>query len=401
MIVKLTVRNYKSLRHIELPLGSFLTFVGPNNSGKSNILDALQFLRDFVSNPTGAVSLRGGIGDLMWDGDLGQTLGLGVHGRGSPALGFSEQITFTYDIELTGRPDQTFSLVRERFVAGCRVPAPGSTDPVELQLSRSGEIALLEYPDRQGMGVLRDVTGKVLANVGIAPQNSYLAHFGMTPESNWVIGGFKAALQRWSFYNFVPSRMQRIAPVRKDLQPGFEGEAVSTVMHTLHSEFPQLFREIEELLRTGVPELEGLMTALADQEGQTYVAARERGLSVRIKPWMMSDGTLRLMAHLVALFSPLAPPLVCFEEPENYVHFHLAELLASTLKRASHRSQVLVTTHSPFILNALEPEDVFVVEKEEGSTRVSAAADRAGLREALQRLRLGELWYSGAIGGVP
>jgi predicted ATPase len=84
----------------------------------------------------------------------------------------------------------------------------------------------------------------------------------------------------------------------------------------------------------------------------------------------MSDGTLRLLAHLAAIYSPTPPPLMAFEEPENNIHPHLHELLADVLRGASKRSQILVATHSPHFLDyrRFDLDDLVIVEKIEGKT---------------------------------
>jgi predicted ATPase len=115
----------------------------------------------------------------------------------------------------------------------------------------------------------------------------------------------------------------------------------------------------------------------------------------------MSDGTVRFLAHLGVVFGASPPPLVCFEEPENFIHPHSLELLAHVLEKASARSQILLTTHSPYLLNFLEPEDVIIVEKHEGATKASRPEHQGAIKEALKTLGLGEIWYAGSLGGTP
>jgi len=79
----------------------------------------------------------------------------------------------------------------------------------------------------------------------------------------------------------------------------------------------------------------------------------------------------------------------------------LLELIVELLKNASHKTQVLVTTHSPYLVDLLQPEDLFIVEKQDGKTQVKKAEDKKGIKEALKTLGLGEMWYSGSLGGVP
>ncbi len=194
--------------------------------------------------------------------------------------------------------------------------------------------------------------------------------------------------------------MRSPLPARKELRLQERGENLGPVLHSCHAEFPVSFREIEELLRQAVPEATALLTGLTEA-GQTYVFIEEQGLKTRIPSWAMSDGTLRFLSHLAVLYSPSPPALACFEEPENYVHPYLLELLANVLKKASGRTQILLTTHSPYLLNYVEPEDVLVVQKRHGETSVSRVEGDKGVKEALKTLGLGEMWYAGSLGGIP
>ncbi|MCI4327957.1 MAG: ATP-binding protein, partial [Thermoplasmata archaeon] len=108
-----------------------------------------------------------------------------------------------------------------------------------------------------------------------------------------------------------------------------------------------------------------------------------------------------LMELFTVLEMDSRPPLIMIEEPENFVHPGIMENLAESFERATETAQILVTTHSPFLLNRLSPENVIVVEKIDGETKIHQALDREGVREAANRLGLGDLWISGGIGGTP
>ncbi|MEW6685495.1 MAG: AAA family ATPase [Candidatus Edwardsbacteria bacterium] len=188
-----------------------------------------------------------------------------------------------------------------------------------------------------------------------------------------------------TLFNFSPQLMREALPVRKELQLQFLGENLSVVLHVLQTEYPQQFKEIEDILKSAVLELEELTTGLTPHEpGRTYTRIREKGLKISIPAWGMSDDTLRLLGHLATLYLPILPLLVCFEEPENYVHPRLLELIVNLLKNASEKTQVLVTTHSPYLVDFLQPEDLYIVEKQNGETQIKKAEDKKGIREALR-----------------
>ena len=115
----------------------------------------------------------------------------------------------------------------------------------------------------------------------------------------------------------------------------------------------------------------------------------------------LSDGTLRYLALLAILCHPKPPPLICIEEPELGLHPDILPHLAQVLREASERMQLIVTTHSDILVDALTetPEVIVVCEKHEGATRLKRL-DRDELHPWLEKYRLGELWTRGELGGT-
>ena len=132
--------------------------------------------------------------------------------------------------------------------------------------------------------------------------------------------------------------------------------------------------------------------------GTVQVFLREGDITVPAT--RLSDGTLRYLCLLAILCHPKPPPLVCIEEPELGLHPDILPGLAALLREASDRCQVIVTTHSDVIVDALTdtPESVVVCEKNEGQTTLKRL-DKDDLSEWLKLYQLGELWASGGIGG--
>ena len=127
----------------------------------------------------------------------------------------------------------------------------------------------------------------------------------------------------------------------------------------------------------------------------TQAAIKERYFGKSFTTDMMSDGTLSLLAHLVALFGPEPPSLACFEESENFVHPHLIEHLIDVMKKAP--AQVIISTHSPTFLNFVNPEDLIIVSKRDGRTHCERLENPDKYRDH----PLGDLWFTGELGGVP
>lgn len=403
MLDQIQIRNYKSLRDVALDSRAFNVLIGPNNAGKSNVFDCLHLLSELTRFSQGEpVHSRGGFSSIVWNGEIKNSIGIEISGHEprSPDQD-GDRYRFKYEMHIAGGPTH-FQLTSERFWACDASPGGATLSPVEAGLFEEGPKGrvLLEYPVEQNMARVCDPSGKQIWQASYASSLSpYLSSLN-DPIRYPLVGYFALQVRNWAFYNFVPSLMEAPLPVRKDLRLQERGENFGAVLHSYHSEFGSNFREIEEWLRRAMPEISSLLTGLTEG-GQTFAQIEESGLNVRIPSWAMSDGTIRLIAHLLVAFGASPPPLICFEEPENYIHPHLLELLAHILKKASTRTQILLTTHSPYLLNFLEPEDILIVEKHEGATEVSRPKDPGAIKEVLKTLGLGEMWYAGSLGGTP
>jgi predicted ATPase len=378
MITLLKVRNYKSLENVELPLGSLHVLVGPNNSGKSNLFDAFQFLRELAEIGGPAVHSRGGFAQIVWGGDVKRTISFELHATVRNGKSKEQLI---YQLEIAGSL-QYFQITKER-----------------LLVSNEREKPCLIFPTEGNKASLTDVQGRKW-EPSRALDRLFLEQLFRDEERYGPLARFAKDLFSWSIYNFEPSVMRKPNAVKQDFQFQTTGENFSSVMHSIQSEHGATFNEIASLLKTALPEVRRLFTALT-KEGQTYVSLEEEPMTMRVPAWAMSNGTLRLLGQLAALFSPKPPALACYEEPENYVHPALLSLLADVLKSAETKNQILISTHSPYLLDNFSPHHLIVVEKKNGCSQFSFVSKKKGLKEALRVLGLGEIWRSGQLGGTP
>jgi len=339
LLKELRAKNYKSLKDLRLEFGKFNVLIGPNASGKSNIMDCLAFLSGLAKDHAVSSLLieRGGFDHVAFGGEA-EEIRLGIRAKINGG-DFSYEITITEATwhELLKKPSGIVSAEHDHNTLSTR---------------------LREVPE--------------------------LANF----------------ISSWAFYSFLTSSMRTRLPVKRSLRLEPDGSNLAQVLMTLVHEEPKVYRRVEEALRQAIPEVEELLTPLTE-DGKTYIAVREKGFTKPFDYHQLSDGTLKLLAYITAASLP-GTELICFEEPENFIHPHLLEMLVDLLKKCD--KQVILATHSPLLVDLAEPEDVIIVEKnEEGATVAKRIEDPDELRRKLNELGvgLGDYWSSGALGGVP
>lgn len=361
---RVRAENFLSLRRVEVELGRLNVFIGKNASGKSNLVKLLRFasllaVKQFISEAAKGIGYED-VGDIAYGRD--------PHARVSIALEAALDQEYRYTI--TFRADGVIE--SEELQAGGRV----------LFKREDGR---LEYLREDGS----------LARAHISDNQAALYVLKYSRDASPDAAGFTGFLGSWAFYNFNPAAIRGSSPVGASEELDYDGGNLPQVLLTLLTTRRREFVRVEELLRAAVPGVEELLTPIRD--GRVWIAVREEGFERPFGPEHLSDGTLRLLAFITALALP--SPLVSFEEPENCVH---PELLGSLveLMRLSGR-QVIATTHSPSLLDHVRPEEVYLVVKVEGGTRVkrlSTVEDIDAVRRFLELGgSLGEAWQSGLL----
>jgi predicted ATPase len=153
------------------------------------------------------------------------------------------------------------------------------------------------------------------------------------------------------------------------------------------------------VLRRRVPRIEKVL-AETMPDGRLLLQIKDAPFSKPVLARFASDGTLKMLAYLVLLYDPTPPPFIGIEEPENFLHPRLLPELAEECRKATAHTQLLVTTHSPFFLNALRPDEVRVLWRdEEGYTQTKCLVDIEGVSDFVNHgALLGHLWTEGHLG---
>lgn len=388
MIKRLQVRNFRSLKEIDLRPGTNNVFVGPNAAGKSNILDSLRFLTHLsLFGLNKALLNRNGYPQVAWKGkDAGPIqfcVDLDIYVAGEATR------QAHYEIEIDGTPAGLITVRRER-----------------LTLAFEGrQVNIVDLT--MGHGTISHADGTPAFGAPGNPAQSALEF--SVPK--WAGTLFKDHLGGWQFHRLVPGLMKQVNPANRAPFLNEHGDNLAAWLATLKTSYSESFRRIEQVAKDSFPGLQELVPELTSFQ-TTFLSSRERYLTRPVPVWDLADGELCFIALASLILAPdeLASPLHCVEEPETHFHPRLLSTLVELLKQAQATvqdesgtaSQVFISTHSPHLVDQFGLDELIVVDKVEGQTRCARASDRKHLRELLEReeLGLGELWYSGALGGV-
>lgn len=180
---------------------------------------------------------------------------------------------------------------------------------------------------------------------------------------------------------------------------------LAAFLHWLSKAHEDVFELLQDDLRFVVPGLLGVrFEAVGGATEAVAVSLEERGLQGRTPLAAASFGSVRALSLLAMLHDPNPPKLTCVEEVDHGLHPYALDRIVERLRSATRRTQLLVATHSPALVNRLNPDELLVCERDPstGATRLPAVSPQE-VREMVQEddLRLGELWFSGTLGGVP
>ncbi|HEX2223702.1 MAG TPA: AAA family ATPase [Thermoanaerobaculia bacterium] len=360
MIQRLRISNYRSLgENVSVDFGRFTALVGPNGSGKSNIVDALRFVSDAMHmGLSGAITHRHGIGAVRrWSGGHPYNFSIRLD------LALDDSTTAYYSFELRGDSAEEYKVKSEEALIF------GGEETIRFKVE-SGKWA--EGP--AGLTPPLDDKSLALSIIGGDARLQPLVH----------------ALQRISVYAIFPDTLrapQKYNPVKPMDRYGSNWASILKDQPRATWK-PDLISALQKL--TGDTE------DIKVSQAASYLVVQFRHTSPNKKPkWFdaaqESDGTLRVAGIVTALLQEPPVPVIGIEEPELTVHPGAIPLLYDFLKEASRRSQVLVTTHSPDLLELMDASDVRVVLRNQDGTTVApmASEQREAVRQGL--LTVGEI----------
>ena len=213
------------------------------------------------------------------------------------------------------------------------------------------------------------------------------------------ISAFRRFVEGWYLSYFTPDAARSLPLAGPQRHLNVHGENLGNVVQFMEREHPERFRTILGKIADKIPGIDKIDTKRTS-DGRLLLRFNDKGFQDPFYVQQMSDGTLKVFAYLLLLQDPSPPPFLCIEEPENGLYHKLLETLANEFREhASGRgggSQVFVTTHQPYFVDALEPEEVWVLDKgEDGFASISRSSDNPIVKNMVEEgLPLGGLWYS-------
>ncbi|HEY8425113.1 MAG TPA: AAA family ATPase [Limnochordales bacterium] len=368
-VERVILKNYKNIAACDVSLQPLTLLVGPNGSGKSNFVDALRFVADALRTTLEhALRDRGGIHEVRRRSrghpthfGIRLTVNLGTRGYG------------WYAFQIGAQKQGSFNVQRE-----------------ECWVSEGGKVWYFRVEN----GKLQRSSERPLPD-STSPDRLYLPLVS-------GLSGFRAlydALSHMGFYNLNPERIRDL----QDPDPGQllerDGRNLASVVRRIADEQPELAQRINEYLSSVVP---GVSSVVARSIGPKETLEFRQKVAGDEAPWRflaanMSDGTLRVLGVLVATFqataSQIPPTLVAIEEPEVAIHPGAAVKLMDALLEASRRTRLLITTHSPELLDHpdVDPASILAVEARDNESIITPV--RAEMRQVIkeQLYSVGEL----------
>ena len=377
MITRFRVRNYKALRDITLDLTPIHVLIGPNDSGKTSILEALATLCRSVDYPLPQAFVGSWQGaDLVWKGDIEQLVGF------EAKVGIGKK-TCTYRFACQFLPQ-----VRDVRIANEALTFDPLSEPVVFR-ERSAPATIIN----------RIVKGNQHAS----------------DEERHAAQELYNALSGVHLYRWVPRLLS--LPVAPHSQGRFRMESTGFGLalclddmlgydrrrfDDLENRFKQIFPEVNSIMLMREPAFTGpvddpeqipMLQKRADGKGLHF---RYNGNGQELSASQVSDGMLLVLAYLTVLYLPQPPRVLLIEEPENGIHPRrlqdVLQILRELITEQGY-TQIILTTHSPYVVDQFQPEEVSLCHKEEdGSVLAHRLSESQTVREQIDLFTLGEIW---------
>jgi len=364
---RIKLAGYKSIRELDLELGSLNVLIGANGAGKSNLISAFELVGNIVQKTLPVYVGRAGGADAL--------------------LHFGRRVTDSIDIGLSFR-----GLTPDIFNGyGCSL-----VPTAEGMLIFADEWC--SYHDRRNYPTPR------LHDLGSGHATTQL--FSQTGKSGYYVARYVVeAMLNWRVYHFHDT--SATAPIKgtADLHDNRtlrdDASNLSAYLYLLRERYGDTYERIVRTVQMAAPFFDDFDLKPSELNPEKIrLEWREKGSDAYFNAHALSDGTLRFICLTTLLQMPNPPATILIDEPELGLHPYAITLLAGMLRSAATRTQVIVSTQSVTLVNQFAPEDVIVVDRGDNQS-VFSRPDPAGLASWLEEYGVGDLWEKALLGGRP
>lgn len=413
MIKEISIHNFKSLRNATVPIGPLAIFCGPNASGKTNFAEAFDFLsRVFRNGLANAVAEKGGFYNMCYR-RIRRTKGAISFGVSGETL-LKKSVTVTYSVKFSFKTAS--EAIRSQFLV--------EEERYEFRVFRTEHpeeylnVTVFREDDKyrvEGAGSLFASDERLFGFASIDKLNDALTtaykarpqQLLINPNSAFLYELFDNPVRLVRELEGIRVFQMNPRTAREPGTPsiseglGRHGENLPIAVESFLRQkglAPRLLSWMQDIL----PQLGGILTEYTDSK-QIGLYIQETGFGA---PWYaedVSDGTIMALGLFIALLDT-DHKTVFIEEPENSLHPWILKKFLEHCREVSREKQILITTHSPLVVSAAQPSELFLLERMDGITIVIPAEDREPfLPQIIKKdmLELGEYWLSGGLGGVP
>jgi predicted ATPase len=417
----LRIKNYRALKDITLgklwntqnrdSLTPMTAVIGKNGVGKSTLFDAFGFLSD---------CLKGGVEeacDARGRGGFERLRSQGQEGSIEFQIYYKEDYNsrpITYelaiDLDTDNRPYVKKERLRQRrkgqktgwpfsfliLDEGKGIVWKGEEEGKQVEEGQDhfDLLKLIEKIQREADEESKETELVELNDkrkLGIATLGSLKQH----PR----ISLFRRFIEGWYLSYFTPDAARSLPLAGPQKHLNIHGDNLGNVVQFMEREHSKKFQNILNSISRKIPGIEKISTEKSP-DNRLLLKFNDRGFQDPFYVQQMSDGTLKVLAYLLLLEDPSPPPFICIEEPENGLYHKLLETLAQEFRKHATgqrgSSQIFITTHQPYFVDALQPEEVWILEKgDDGFSRIKRASDNPLIKNLVSEgLPLGSLWYS-------
>lgn len=396
-ILNISAENFLSLQKVTLDLCPLNVLVGPNGAGKTNILKILEFLGDVARlDLIPAIDQIGSFDDLLFRGRGSKSKQVTIKFKGIISENASNKAPDEYKLTFWERPYKFTPTETRRLVVrseeivikrmpgrGRRITLQGSSVKVEpFGTSSKKESRLTVQRSATGLATLR--------------------RLGNDYEANGV-ESLAQIFEQLRLFEIDVDKVRRPSSLISDSALRPDASNLASYLFYLSRDFPNSFDTICDDIRYVLPSfLEFKFVHIGGADDGIRLDLVERHLNGSTPLARASFGTIRAIALFAMLNDPHPPKLTCLEEIDHGLHPHALDRLIDRLREASAKTQIILATHSPALVNRLQAHELIIVEcdDETGATRAfRPSSDLVSSLKSETDYELGELWFSGALGG--